>query len=84
MPDREAEGEVQEEVAPNSYIVEGPDGSYRRNRRDIIRLPPPSEMTSPSEAHCSDERPQGDASETIPPQRSDRPTQPPERFDPTW
>ena len=39
LPQRESEGEVQEEVAPQSYTVESEEGQVRRNRRDIVRLP---------------------------------------------
>ena len=39
LPDKEVEGEVSEEVAPQSYTVESSDGSYRRNRKDIICCP---------------------------------------------
>ena len=33
------EGEVDKEVASQSYTVESTDGTYRRNRKDIISLP---------------------------------------------
>ena len=39
IPDREAEAVVEEEVATHSFQLTSEDGSYRRNRRDIIPLP---------------------------------------------
>ena len=30
---------MQEEVAPHSYNVSIPDGTVRRNRRDLVRIP---------------------------------------------
>ncbi len=39
MPDRESEGIVTEEVAPRSYTVETQEGTYRRNRRNLIETP---------------------------------------------
>ena len=32
-----------EEVAPHSYEVTTADGTYRRNRKDLIRMPNPSD-----------------------------------------
>lgn len=70
LPDRRAEATVREEVGPQSFQVESSDGSYRRNRRDIIRLPDPSEVeemdsTLPDETPTS-AQPSG-TSETIEP-----------------
>ena len=39
LPDRRTEATVQEEVGPQSFKVQSSDGSYRQNRRDLIRLP---------------------------------------------
>ena len=39
IPDRQSEAVVQEEVAPRSYNVSTPDGTVRRNRRDLIQMP---------------------------------------------
>ena len=36
MPDPESDGVVTKEVAPQSYTIETHDGTYRRNRRDLI------------------------------------------------
>ena len=51
IPDRESEGTVREEVSPRSHIVETADGSYRRNRRQLVRLPSSDivQETEPSE-----------------------------------
>jgi hypothetical protein len=51
MPARQTEGEVQREVAPQSYEVEQDEGSIRRNRRDLIRLPSSGEDQSESSDH---------------------------------
>ena len=39
IPDRDSSGTVVEETSPRSHIVETVDGSYRRNRRHLIRMP---------------------------------------------
>lgn len=72
LPDRQTEGEVREEVTPRSYQIESSDGTYRRNRKDIIRLPDtevshPSSSTEPSETATSAE-----TNRLIEPHRSDR------------
>ena len=43
---RESEAEVEGEVAPRSYQVVTGDGTFRRNRRDLIRLPNPDTAES--------------------------------------
>ena len=53
LPERECEGEVQEEVAQQSYTVQSEDGSFRRNRQDLIRLP--ESETNPPEGNESNE-----------------------------
>ena len=47
---RETEAEVQGEVAPQSYVVETEDGTFRRNRQQLVRLPN-SETENTSESH---------------------------------
>ena len=49
IPQRQSEGEVQSEVAPQSYSVESGGETIRRNRRDLIRLPEPESTETPSE-----------------------------------
>jgi transposase InsO family protein len=95
IPARQTEGEVQREVAPQSYEVEQDEGSLRRNRRDLIRLPSSEEDQSES----SDYVEQSDSSESTSNEsnstesnsnaqptlrRSSRTSQPPERLDPSW
>ena len=68
IPDRQEEASVAQEVGPESYEVTTPEGSYRRNRRDLIRLPdspsriettaqspaqPPSQSSESQEPRCS-------------------------------
>ena len=54
VPDRNAEAIVQGEVAQRSYEVTTPDGTFRRNRRDLIQLQetavqtPASQTTTPT------------------------------------
>lgn len=80
LPEKEVAARVQEEVAPRSYTVETPDGSYRRNRRALIQLPEGDpEITLET----------GDDTEAaIEPQtqvrRSTRESRCPDRLDPSW
>ena len=46
---RDSEGEVQEEVVPQSYIVESEGDTICRNRRDLIRLPADESVPNSSE-----------------------------------
>ena len=39
IPDNAREGTVVEESSPRSYIVQTPEGTYRRNRRHLVPLP---------------------------------------------
>ena len=73
LPDKEVEGEVQQEVAPHSYNVESAYGTYRRNRRDIIRLPEPPQTESNDNSNTTNTSVR----------RSSRHSHPPERFDPS-
>ena len=90
---RETEAEVQGEVAPQSYVIETEDGTFRRNRQQLVRLPNSetentsglhdrAETTEPIEESTSNE-----SSESIVPpliRRSTRHSRPPERLDPSW
>ena len=84
LPDREVEGEVQQEVAPRSYLVESADSTYRRNRRHITQLPDQpqadSEQTGSEQTAPRSEPP----TSPPPPRRSSCLTRPPERQDPSW
>ena len=58
IPRRQSEGEVQSEVAPQSYSVESNGNTIRRNRRDLIRLPNPENVVTHSEpSEQTDARP---------------------------
>ena len=39
VPDRQSSGEVIEHVSPRSYVIQTPEGSFRRNRRQITSNP---------------------------------------------
>ena len=52
IPDRRKHGTIRGEVTPRSYEVETPIGMFRRNRRDIIRLP--AENISPTRPKSHD------------------------------
>ena len=41
IPDTSSEGTVVTETNPRSYVVQTPDGIYRRNRRHLLLLPQP-------------------------------------------
>ena len=55
VPDRSTEATVVDEVDHRSYEVETSDGTYRRNRRDIVLLPeqPIRDESSESTIHCA-------------------------------
>ena len=73
-------------INPRSYEVETAEGTtYRRKRRDVVLLPeeqPAADAERPVE---TDTEPR-DTAETsdAPSRRSGRPTQPPQRYDPSW
>ena len=74
VPDRNSEATVQDETTPRSYEVETAEGTYRRNRRDLIQLPeqPMQEVETPAEQPDTTSR------------RSSRTVRAPERYDPSW
>ena len=88
LPDKEVEGEVVEEVAPQSYMVDSPDGTYRRNRKDIICLPNTQLNESGDNTADAQRDESGNntastmTSATV--RRSSRCSHPPERLDPSW
>ena len=53
IPDNSSEGIVLEEPSPRSYVVQTPNGTYRRNRRHL--LPLPSDNDSQSNTNISTE-----------------------------
>ena len=52
--DRREQGTVGYDIAPRSYKVGTPSGTFRRNRRDIIHLPAKYISLGISESHDSD------------------------------
>ena len=84
LPDRQTEGVVQDEVAPQSFQVVSPDGSYRRNRQDIIQFPASQAGNSSDESESSESVPTAQLNQSSEPRRSSRVPRPPERLDPSW
>ena len=93
VPQRQSEGEVQREVAPQSYTVESEGDTFRRNRRDLIRLPDSEPDEPVQSAHSNDSNNSNNshddtrttdsiAQPTI--RRSTRNSRPPDRLDPSW
>ena len=39
IPDNERQGTIIEEFSTRSYTVQTPEGTYRRNHRDLVPLP---------------------------------------------
>ena len=74
----DSEGSVGEEVAPRSYEVTTAEGTYRRNRRHLIRT-----QNNVTEQRNADNKSADNTSETDPPvepvRRSSLACQPPER-----
>lgn len=55
VADRDREGTVLGEVTPRSYLVQTPEGTFRRNRRQIIQSPQSNTTTdSPQPTSDSD------------------------------
>jgi len=80
MPDRKEEAKVVQEAGTRSYEVETSEGTYRRNRRDLIPLP----ETQPDDTNSSvnEEMPNDKTEPAL--RRSTRVPNPPNRFDPSW
>ena len=77
IPDRQAEASVDKSVGPESYEVDTSDGTYRQNRRDLIRLPSTTNATETSPQVHSE-------TAMVEPRCSGRVSKPPERLDPSW
>ena len=75
IPDREEEAVVQDEVAPRSYNVDTPEGTVRRNRRALVRMPETDVVEPQPTVEIADE-PQV--------RRSNRASRPRDRYDPSW
>ena len=78
VPDRNSEATVLDEVNHRSYEVETREGTYRRNRRNVIPLPeqPTHEVSVPTDTGM-------EQTETSS-RKSSRTTRPPVRYDPSW
>ena len=81
LPDREEEAIVDEEVAPRSYTVLTPGGTYRRNRRNLVEINLQRETSENQTESDSQVQTQTD---TQTPRRSGRQTRPVTRYEPTW
>ena len=91
VTDRQVHGEVVEETSPRSYVVQTPDGTFRRNRRAIISSPEnethESGVSQSEEISTSVETEDNTPSqpkEYATRSRGNRPPRPPDRFDPSW
>ena len=86
VPDRRSEAIVQDEANPRSYEVETTDGTYRRNRRDLVQLPEQPAQETNALVAPNTEQPQQSSSESTDAtsRRSSRATQRPQRYDPSW
>lgn len=94
IPQRLQEGEVQGEVAPQSYEVEIEGENLRRNRRHLIRLPTDATGQTNVESTSGDSldnpnvsvSPDNTTASIAPPtvRRSARHSNPPNRLDPSW
>ena len=84
LPDFETEAVVEEEVAPRSYNVSTPQGTVRRNRRNLIQAPD-QENGDPMSEGPAEHTEQSQAPREEPVRRqSGRVSQPPIRFEPGW
>ena len=90
VPQRQREGEVQSEVAPQSYTVEIEGDTIRRNRRDLVRLPSPANQETGEHTDSNDSNntrsplDSSESAETPSVRRSQRDSRPPSRYDPSW
>ena len=66
---------VQEEVAPRSYNVSTPDGTVRRNRRDLVQMPQANVTETPETVESTNEP-------SV--RRSTQVSHQVERLDPSW
>ena len=82
VSDHQTEATVDQEVGPQSFKVSTSDGTYRRNRRDLIPLPDPPD--SPTESSNQTEPTTATTSESNELRRSNRTSRPPDRLDPSW
>ena len=64
IPQRQREGEVRDEVAPQSYNVDSEGDIICRNRRDLIRLPDAGTEATPEEPSKQIETEPGEQAQT--------------------
>ena len=84
IPDRETTGQVLEEVAPRSLVVETPDGTYRRNPKHLIQLPDPEPMVEPQANNLPEPNTESTCTYQTHSKSGRAPKPPPERLDPSW
>ena len=88
IPDRKEEGMVQEEVAPRSYRVNTPEGTVRRNRRVLVRMPETNGDSADADESQPELQPESQPTDETTEEpivrRSNRVSQPRERYDPSW
>ena len=81
VPDRNSEATVVSEPVSRSYQVNTQDGTYRRNRRDLIQMPEHSDdgntTTDPADPNAA-------SNAAVKSRSSGRETRPPNRLDPSW
>ena len=86
MPDRNSEAKVSSEADHRSYEVASEDGTFRRNRKDLIALPDLNTNDSiTNDSNTNDSiTDNSNAGQPLPVRRSGRVAQAPDRFDPSW
>ena len=81
VPDRNSDTTVVSEPVSRSYQVNTQDGTYRRNRRDLIQIPEHSDdgntTTDPADPNAA-------SNAAVKSRSSGRETRPPNRLDPSW
>ena len=91
VTDCQSHGEVVEETSPRSYIIQTPEGVFRRNRRQIVASPEKiyPQLAMPVEKTISTET--GTMTGTVPfpkvyttRSQSGHPPKPPNRLDTSW
>ena len=95
MTDRERAGTVLSETTPRSYLVQTPEGAFRRNRSQVIQMPQSDPEAEPHQS-VSDSDNVDNRSTPVPTElsegqktyptrlRSGKSLRPPERFDSSW
>lgn len=91
VSDRQTFGEIVEETAPRSYNVQTEDGTYRRNRRDVVSAPSREseethEPSLPAPSMPAIDEPSSDSSpkRIVTRSLSGKLPKPRDRLDPSW